>query len=125
MVEADKTEVLNAIQVIGQTSDAALLENSPVAARSAQWREETAVSMAAVKDRGLRYVTKLHGDPDVVANLDAYGTADLGMVVSMCYGYLISDVAILDESETSLAFLAALVAQQVSHVLMSTNHNGR
>jgi hypothetical protein len=106
-------QVLNSLQAIGLSeADSLLGLNVPVANRRAEWNTR---SPDSIMDRGDEYVRRLHGDNGVLDKLDAYGTADLSLVTKLCYGFIISDTAILDAADTSLAFLTALIIQDVSY----------
>lgn len=48
------------------------------------------------------------------ASLDGCGAEDLGLVVRLAYGYVLSPTAVLSEVETSFVMIAGLVPQDVS-----------
>lgn len=98
------------MQILGSADDRLLGPNAPVSNRASEW---ITAPGASFMERGEAYATRLHGDDRVLDRLDEYGTADLGFVVRLCYGSILSDVTILDAADTSLAFLAALITQDV------------
>lgn len=103
-------QVLNSLQVLGSAEHTLLGPDASVSNRASEW---ITAPGASFMERGEAYATRLHGDQRVLDRLDEYGTADLGFIVRLCYGYILSDVTILDAADTSLAFLAALITQDV------------
>lgn len=62
-----------------------------------------------------------------MGQMDRSGTQDIGVVARLMYGYLLSNVQVLDELETSWVLVAGLIPQDVNpqlkgHLRGALNH---
>lgn len=105
------TQVINSLQAIHSSNVAALLDSrSPVSNRQLEWK---LLLHDLIIARGREYVSRLHGDEQVIDKMDQSGTTDLDLAVRICYGFVLSDVTILDAVETGLIFMTALIVRDV------------
>ena len=87
------------------------------------------VPSSAVLSRGLKYFSKTYGKVTrrVMSQLDQSGTEDLGITARLMYGYLLSNMNVLDAQESSFVLLAGLIPQDVQaqlrgHLNGARNH---
>ncbi|KAF2419605.1 hypothetical protein EJ08DRAFT_702784 [Tothia fuscella] len=73
-------------------------------------------SPSLILHRGQTFFNKVYGkiSKRVMGQMDRSGTEDLGLVARLMYGYLLSNVSVLNEVETSWVLAAGLIPQDVN-----------
>lgn len=69
-----------------------------------------------VLQRGQDFFEKIYGKISrrIMGHMDGSGTEDLGLIGRLTYGYVLSNVNVLNQQETSFVLIAALIPQDVS-----------
>jgi len=69
-----------------------------------------------VLQKGQRFFDSIYGkiSKRVMGQMDRSGTEDLGIAARLMYGYILSNVSVLNRSETSYVLLAGLIPQDVN-----------
>jgi len=69
-----------------------------------------------ILDRGQAFFDQVYGKVSqrVMDHMDHSGTPDLGLMVRMVYGYILSNTNVLSQAETSFVMVASLIPQDVS-----------
>lgn len=78
-------------------------------------REDATTS--TIFNRGHKFLAGVYRDnaEEVLKLIDYSGTEDLGLIVRLLYGYILSNTAILSPVETSFVLIAAILPQDVRY----------
>jgi hypothetical protein len=95
---------------VNNPSEAA--KESPTGRRAEVWESDSAADILV---RGVCLFENIYGKVSrrVLQQMDYSGTEDLRLVAQLMYGYIISNMSVLSEKDTSFVMIAGLIPQDV------------
>lgn len=109
-------KTINALLELKRHTPDELVDQPMAASPTARAVELASVDSNALLHRGETFFSQVYGKiaARVMGQMDRSGTEDLGLTARLFYGYLLSNVTVLDPVETSWVLLAGLIPQDVS-----------
>ncbi|RDW83208.1 hypothetical protein BP5796_04699 [Coleophoma crateriformis] len=109
-------KTINALHAL-KTATPAELQDGPFAPSPSSRRGDLYdTPVSDILQRGQDFFEKIYGKiwQRIMEHMDGSGTEDLGLIGRLTYGYVLSNVNILNHRETSFVLIAALVPQDVN-----------
>ncbi|KAH8815614.1 carboxymuconolactone decarboxylase [Xylogone sp. PMI_703] len=109
-------KTINSIIALKEETSPEFLHEAVEHPPSSRHKDMYETSMGEVLHRGEIYFQKVYGKVSerVMGQMDKSGTEDLGLVARLVYAYILSDISILSESESSFVLIAALIPQDLN-----------
>ena len=111
-------KTINALMELKSCTSPALLDAASSSSASPTSRtSELRSNPSAILSRGKAFFDAVYGKVAgrVMKQLDECGAEDLGAVVRLVYGHILSDEAVLGKAETSFCMIAGLIPQDVGY----------
>jgi alkylhydroperoxidase/carboxymuconolactone decarboxylase family protein YurZ len=110
------TQTINALLSLKAATPPHLQDAATEPSPSSRARDIYDTPSSTILDRGQKFFNRVYGKVSkrVMGQMDRSGTEDLGAVARLMYGYLLSDVQVLNEAETSWVLIAGLIPQDVN-----------
>ncbi|KAL9614654.1 MAG: hypothetical protein Q9167_000859 [Letrouitia subvulpina] len=99
---------INALLALKQATPSALLDGYSDSSPTSRAAELYDVPSSRILERGKSFFDQVYGQ------MDHSGTEDLGITARIMYGYVLSNMNVLNAAETSFVLLAGLIPQDVN-----------